>query len=75
MKHFLINAGRLCFKPNHVSLTYQPMSFGTNGRTKSRKYRGMFEVHSRKNNKLGKRIGLNEQDICKSQMGRDQVSG
>ena len=27
---------------------------------KSRKYRGMFEVHSPENNKFGKRIGLNK---------------
>ena len=30
----------------------------------------------RKNNdKFGKRIGLNKKNICKSQMGRDEVSG
>ena len=37
----------------------------------------VFKVKSPEKNydKLGKRIGLNKQNICKSQIGRDQVSG
>ena len=36
----------------------------------------MFVEHSPENKyKFGKRIGLDKENICKSQMGRDEVSG
>ena len=64
----------ICTARNHalkktsVAFDFQIISPCIRYKAKSRKYRGMFEVNSPDKCKFGKRIGLNQKNICKSRI-------